>query len=108
MSAAEWIATNHAWWDERAPVHERSEFYDLEGFRTGATPDRLRPFEGDELGLDPAGLDLVHLQCHIGTDTLSWARRCARVTGLDFSGEAVAIADRLAHDAGLAATFVEA
>ena len=108
MSTPEWTATNRAWWDERAPVHERSEFYDLEGFRSGVTPDRLRPFERDELGVDPSGLDLVHLQCHIGTDTLSWARRGARVTGLDFSSTSIAAARKLAADAGLDATFVEA
>src|SRR5947209_16942243 len=101
MSTPEWISTNRAWWDERAPLHERSEFYDLEGFRSGVTSDRLRPFELDELGVEPEGLDLVHLQCHIGTDTLSWARHGAHVVGLDFSATAVAAAHRLAHAANL-------
>ncbi len=61
----------------------------------------------DELG-PVDGLDLVHLQCHFGLDTLAWARRGARVTGLDFSGEAVAAARRVAAEAGLDAEFVEA
>ena len=104
----DWIGTNREWWDERAPTHATSRFYDLDGFRTGTTPDRLRPFEGDELGVDPAGLDLLHLQCHIGTDTLSWARRGARVTGLDFSAPAVDVARDLARDIGVDATFVVA
>jgi len=51
-------------------------------------------------------LDLIHLQCHLGTDTLSWARHGARVVGLDFSSEAIKIATRLAVDCGLAAEFV--
>jgi len=54
------------------------------------------------------GRTLVHPQCHFGLDTLSWARRGARVTGLDFSGPAVAAARRLAADAHLDADFVEA
>jgi SAM-dependent methyltransferase len=104
----EWIGTNRAWWDERAPAHATSRFYDLDGFRDGTTPDRLRPFEADELGVDPEGLELLHLQCHIGTDTLSWGRRGARVTGLDFSAPAIDVARELARDIGVDATFVVA
>jgi SAM-dependent methyltransferase len=62
----EWVDTNRAWWDERVPIHESGGFYDLDAFR--ANPDRLRPYEADELG-SVEGLDLVHLQCHIGLDT---------------------------------------
>lgn len=103
--ADDWVATNRAWWDERAELHARSEFYDLDGFRAGRSD--LRPFELDELGCDPAGKDLVHLQCHLGTDTLSWARAGAAVVGVDFSEPALATARRLAHDCGLAAEFVQ-
>jgi SAM-dependent methyltransferase len=53
-----------------------------------------------------AGKDLLHLQCHFGLDTLSWARRAARVTGADFSERAVAQARLLAAETGLAARFV--
>jgi 2-polyprenyl-3-methyl-5-hydroxy-6-metoxy-1,4-benzoquinol methylase len=94
-----WIAANRAWWDERADSHAASKFYDLKSYRRGR--DDLRPFEADELGVDPDGLDLLHLQCHIGTDTLSWAQRGARVVGLDFSAPAVDTARSLAHDLGL-------
>jgi SAM-dependent methyltransferase len=55
-----------------------------------------------------AGLDLLHLQCHFGMDTLNWARLGARVTGVDFSPVAIGRARDLARRAGLAATFVEA
>jgi len=96
-------AANLARWDEAAPLHAASETYDLAGFRAGR--DDIRPFEISELG-PVSGLDLIHLQCHLGTDTLSWARRGARVVGLDFSPAAIAIATQLAADCGLAAEFV--
>jgi 2-polyprenyl-3-methyl-5-hydroxy-6-metoxy-1,4-benzoquinol methylase len=96
-----WIATNREWWDERVPSHAASEFYDLPTFRAGR--DDLRPFEAEELGVDPDGLDLLHLQCHLGTDTLSWARRGARVVGLDFSEPAIESAKALAEATGLTA-----
>jgi 2-polyprenyl-3-methyl-5-hydroxy-6-metoxy-1,4-benzoquinol methylase len=95
-----WVETNRAWWNERVGSHATSRFYDLDAFRKGR--DDLRPFEADELGFDPADLDLVHLQCHLGTDTLSWARRGARVVGLDFSEPAIESAKALADDIGLA------
>ena len=104
MSADRWTETNRAWWDERAPLHAAGGFYDLERFRhRGST---LRPFERHELG-DVAGKNLVHLQCHLGLDTLSWARLGARVTGLDFSAPAVGAANALAADLALDASFVE-
>jgi SAM-dependent methyltransferase len=93
----DWISTNRAWWDERAPMHEAGEFYDLAGFRR--QPDRLRPFEVEDIG-DVAGLTLLHLQCHVGTDTLSWATRGATVVGVDFSEPAIAAARRIANDLG--------
>jgi SAM-dependent methyltransferase len=95
-------------WDERVPIHLTSNFYDVDGFRSGR--DHLRGFETDEVG-QVRGKQLLHLQCHIGTDTLSWARRGAVVTGVDFSGAAVAAARVLASDLGLEpdqARFVQA
>ncbi|HEX7587471.1 MAG TPA: class I SAM-dependent methyltransferase, partial [Anaerolineae bacterium] len=58
-----------------------------------------------ELG-DVAGKSLLHLQCHFGMTTLSWARRGAQVTGADFSDKAIALAQRLAQETGLPAKFV--
>src|SRR5687767_6242902 len=78
-------------------MHEASDFYDLDGFV--ASPDRLRPFEIEDVG-DVTGLRLLHLQCHVGTDTLSWATRGAQVVGLDFSAPAVDAARRLAARLG--------
>jgi 2-polyprenyl-3-methyl-5-hydroxy-6-metoxy-1,4-benzoquinol methylase len=96
---------NRAWWDERVPLHVTSDFYDVEGFKAGG--NTLRPFELEELG-DVSGRSLVHLQCHFGLDTLSWARLGARVTGLDFSNPAVEAARAVAAETGLDAEFVTA
>ena len=93
---------NRAWWDERVPIDVASEFYDVEGFRAGGSS--LRPFEVEEVG-DVADRSLLHLQCHFGLDTLSWARRGARVSGLDFSQPAIEAARALAADTGLDAEF---
>jgi SAM-dependent methyltransferase len=101
----EWYATNRDYWDERAPLHVASEFYGLEHFLADPEATTLRPFEIAEVG-DVAGRTLVHPQCHFGMDTLSWARRGARVTGLDISPAAVAAANGAASRAGLDGTFV--
>lgn len=100
---AEGHAANRARWDESVAHHVASELYDLDGFRAGR--DDIRPFEPGEIG-PVAGRDLVHLQCHIGTDTLSWARHGARVVGLDFAPAAVEVARQLAADCDLDAEFV--
>lgn len=94
---------NRAMWDERVPIHLNSEFYDLAGFRAGT--DTIRDFEVAELG-ELAGRRVVHLQCHIGLDTLSLARRGAEVTGLDFSVPAVEAARALAAELDIPARFV--
>ncbi len=98
MQNVDWLQLNRDNWDERAAIHSASHFYDLPGFRAGACA--LRPFEIAELG-DVTDKRLVHLQCHMGQDTLSWARRGAHVTGVDFSAEAITIARDLAKDTGL-------
>ncbi|MBA4861299.1 methyltransferase domain-containing protein [Streptomyces sp. PSKA54] len=103
---AEWRAANRANWDERVPIHVAGPFYDLPGFVAGK--DTLRAFELAEVGV-VSGKTLLHLQCHIGLDTLSWARRGATVTGLDFSAPAVDVARGLAAQIGAdTAQFVTA
>lgn len=94
----DWLRRNRENWDDRVRIHAASDFYDLPGFRAGACT--LRPFEISEVG-DVTGRRLLHLQCHMGQDTLSWARRGAHVTGLDFSAEAIRTAQDLARDTGL-------
>ncbi|RRS01618.1 class I SAM-dependent methyltransferase [Glycomyces terrestris] len=105
---ADWRDANRAMWDERVPIHAASRFYDQAGFREGRGD--VNAFEAEEVG-DVTGKRLVHLQCHMGQDTLSWARRgAAEVVGLDFSEPAVEVARGLAADLGLAdrASFVAA
>ncbi|MFJ8039723.1 class I SAM-dependent methyltransferase [Kitasatospora sp. NPDC096147] len=92
-----WREANRANWDERVPVHVAGPFYDVPGFVAGR--DTLLDFEPAEVG-EVDGRTLLHLQCHIGLDTLSWARRGALVTGLDFSAPAVEVARQLAVDIG--------
>jgi hypothetical protein len=58
-------------WDEVVDIHAKSKFYDLEGFKSGKTS--LLPIEVEELE-DVNGKSLLHLQCHFGLDSLSWAR----------------------------------
>jgi SAM-dependent methyltransferase len=102
-----YIETNRATWDAWAKLHAVSEFYDLEGFRAGRRGrDRLDALERRLVG-DVAGKSLLHLQCHIGLDTVAWARRGAVSTGVDFSPAALAVARALAADLNVTATFVE-
>ncbi|MEH1014323.1 class I SAM-dependent methyltransferase [Micromonospora sp. CPCC 206060] len=98
---------NRASWDERAPAHAASPDYAVERFV--ADPDHLSDvvrFDLPRLG-GIAGLRAVHLQCHIGTDTLSLHRLGARMTGLDFSGASLAEARSLAARTGAGIDFVE-
>lgn len=95
--------TNRSMWDELVPIHVASDFYDVPGFLGGMS--HLRPFESAEVG-DVTGCSLLHLQCHIGLDTLSWAREGAIVTGLDFSEPAIVAAREIATQAKVEAEFV--
>jgi SAM-dependent methyltransferase len=99
---------NKASWDERAPAHAASPDYAVDRFAAdpGYLSDVVR-FDLPLLG-DISGLRGVHLQCHIGTDTISLARLGASMTGLDFSPAAVAQATSLAARTGDDARFVEA
>ena len=92
-------------WNSRVGVHAKSRFYDVEGWLHNAPGPP--PREVEALG-DVTGKTLVHLQCHFGMDTLSWARAGATVTGLDFSPAAIDEATSLAIRAGLSerASFV--
>lgn len=101
----EYMAANRALWEEWTSIHERSDFYDVEGWKAGRHP--LPGFVVDEVG-DVTGKDLLHLQCHFGLDTLAWARRGARVTGVDFSDRAISLARSLAAEMDLDARFVRA
>jgi SAM-dependent methyltransferase len=95
---------NRSLWDAWTAVHATGDFYDLEAFKAGGI--RLRSHEIELVG-DVAGKTLLHLQCHFGIDTLSWARLGAIVTGADISPAAIDLATRLAGELDLpSARFV--
>lgn len=102
---------NLANWEERVPLH-------VEAYQTGALrddPDHLGTVVRTDLeallphlpGNSLRGVDLCHLQCHIGTDTVSLARAGARVTGIDFSPAALDAAAALAADCGVTADWIQ-
>jgi SAM-dependent methyltransferase len=95
---------NLAQWDESVPYHVASDFYRVEAFKAGRC--KLDAIDVEQLG-DVRGKTLLHLQCHFGLDTLSWARRGATVTGVDFSPAAIAAARKLSEETGVPGTFVE-
>lgn len=99
------IAANRANWDARAPIHVASAFYGLDGTRPAES--WFADYEWDDLG-DLRGRDLLHLQCHLGTETVAFADRGANVTGLDFSGASIEHARGLAARRGLAIDYVQA
>ena len=104
----DYLHVNRLNWDERAPAHAASVDYGFDRFVAdpGHLSDVVR-FDRALLG-DVDGLTGIHLQCHIGTDTLSLARLGARMTGLDLSPASLEQARRLAAEAGPAVDYVEA
>ncbi len=103
----EYRQANLALWNEWATVHaamKSEDFsYNIDAFKAGRST--LYQLDIDELG-DVNGKALLHLQCHIGLDTLSWARRGAKVTGIDFSDKAIAVAQQVSDECGLGGRFV--
>jgi SAM-dependent methyltransferase len=100
---------NRAHWDALAAVHGQDAYYDTEGLVAGA--DSLT--EAEAAGVREAvgavaGLDVMHLQCHIGFDAISLARRGARVVGVDFSPASLDKARALARRCQVDIEFVEA
>jgi SAM-dependent methyltransferase len=103
-----YLSNNRELWDEWAVANEGSDYYDLPGFvrDVRAGRDRMREFEAREVG-PVRDRSLLHLQCHIGLDSLSWARRGARVTAVDFSSRALARTGELAGELGLDVRLIE-
>ncbi|TDF86174.1 bifunctional 2-polyprenyl-6-hydroxyphenol methylase/3-demethylubiquinol 3-O-methyltransferase UbiG [Pseudomonas sp. H9] len=102
------IELNRRNWDERAPLHAASSDYEVDRFI--ADPAHLSEvvrFDLPRLG-NIRGLRAVHLQCHIGTDTLSLARLGAQMSGLDFSSQSLVQARALAQKGGESIDYVEA
>ncbi|MGW4078801.1 SAM-dependent methyltransferase, partial [Streptomyces asiaticus] len=95
------MRANQSNWDARTPVHLASRFYGID-----QEPDPTRWFaswEWDDLG-ELAGRDVLHLQCHLGTETIAFAQRGARTVGLDFSAASVTAATGIAARTGFDVT----
>jgi SAM-dependent methyltransferase len=103
MDNKKYLDSNRDLWDQLVPIHKRSEFYGVDAFRAGRST--LHDIEHQELG-QVAGKKLLHLQCHFGLDSLSWARTGAEVTGVDFSPDAIDLARSISAETGIAAEFV--
>jgi len=93
---------NRALWDEIAPIHLKA-YHEVDLLREGK--EILDKIELHELG-PVDGKSLLHLQCHIGTDSLAWARHGARVTGVDFSEVSIACANQLSEELKTPASFI--
>jgi len=100
----DYLSINKEAWDKRTQLHIESAFYDVASFKKGSCS--LNAVELDQVS-DVKGRSLLHLQCHFGLDTLSWARLGANVTGVDFSADVIKQANLLKQDLGLKANFVE-
>ena len=103
VSTMNYTTINRYSWDKRTEIHFTSEMYDVDGFLKGSC--KLKEIELNELP-DVGGKKLLHLQCHFGMDTLSWARRGAKVTGVDFSPVAIERANELKERSSLEAEFI--
>jgi SAM-dependent methyltransferase len=99
----QYFEANKELWNQRAAIHKYSSFYDVAGFKAGV--NALTPIELNEVG-DVKGKKMLHLQCHFGMDSLSWARLGAEVTGIDLSDEAIKEAKKLNDELELNAKFI--
>jgi SAM-dependent methyltransferase len=99
---------NRAHWDALAALHGHDGYYDEDALAEGA--DSLHDHEvagvREAVGA-VAGLDVLHVQCHIGFDSISLARRGARVTAVDFSHASLEKARALARRCDVEVDFVE-
>lgn len=100
-----YLSANRRMWDERVRVHQNdSECYPVSAFKAG--DEKAVPPLPDDIG-PVDGKSILHLQCHFGMDSLGWARKGAKVTGVDFSPVAIAQARQLNDELGLDARFIE-
>jgi len=101
------LEANRSMWDKAAAIHLETPLYRGYLYNLETRGSCLLPVEEEELG-DVSGLDVLHLMCHVGTDSLSLAKKGARVTGVDFSSIAIAKATELSKRLQIPATFVKA
>ncbi len=94
---------NRKWWNDVTSIHSASKLYNLPAFKKGKSS--LQKIEIEELGR-VKGKTLLHLLCHFGMDTLSWARRGAIVTGVDISDDSIKLAKKLSRQINVPAKFI--
>jgi SAM-dependent methyltransferase len=109
MATEQFYDDNKANWDDRAKVHVGSEMYRMDEYATDPTAiSDIVQFDVERFG-SLEGLSVAHLQCHVGTDTISLERLGAKsVVGLDFSPIEIAEARKMIERAGASTRFVEA
>ncbi len=98
----DYLAVNKKWWNNVTLIHSNSKLYNLKAFKKGESS--LELIELKEVG-DVKGKTMLHLMCHFGLDTLSWARKGAIVTGVDLSDKSIALAKKLSKEINVPATF---
>jgi len=98
-----YFEVNKEGWNKRTQIHKISEFYDVLSFKAGKSS--LNAIELEEVG-NVREKTLLHLQCHFGMDTLSWAREGADVTGIDISNQAIDYAKELSKELNIPARFI--
>ncbi|HPG41899.1 MAG TPA: class I SAM-dependent methyltransferase [bacterium] len=100
-----YFTANRNNWNDRVGPHldDQGEFYNVPAFLAGRSS--LKNVELQALG-DVASKSMLHLMCHIGLDSLSWARMGAKVTGIDFSDRSIQAARNLAAKTGIHAEFI--
>ena len=98
-----YFEVNKATWNKKVAIHANSDMYAMEAFKSGKSS--LMSYELKALG-NVDKKSLLHLQCHFGQDTLSWARLGAKCVGVDLSDEGVKLAKQLNEELGLDAKFV--
>ncbi|MBI2074791.1 MAG: class I SAM-dependent methyltransferase [Candidatus Levybacteria bacterium] len=98
----DYLTANKKWWNNVTPIHARSKLYDLEEFKKGKSS--LVSVEQEEIG-EVKGKTILHLMCHFGMDTLSWARKGAIVTGVDMSDNSIRLAKKLSREIKVPAKF---
>ena len=98
------IEINKQAWNKRTPIHVKSNFYNNEEFKNGQ--NSLKPIELSAIG-NVEGKSLLHLQCHFGQDSISFARMGAKVTAVDFSDVAINEAKKLSKETKVPVDFIE-
>jgi SAM-dependent methyltransferase len=99
----DYININKQTWNNKTEVHIASDFYDVNGFLAGKST--LNDIELNLLG-DISNKSILHLQCHFGQDTISFSRKGAKATGVDFSDKAIEKANEFASQLNLDTKFV--